>query len=58
MRQQLSKIRTHVERAASYGFGFSAVYRLREGITKTVAWFQAHRQSLREVTFAGRQAMV
>jgi GDP-L-fucose synthase len=33
-------------------FGFLAVYRLREGIAKTVAWFQAHRQSLREVTFS------
>ena len=33
-------------------FGFHAVHRLREGITKTVAWFQAHRHNLREVTFA------
>ena len=33
-------------------FGFHAAHRLREGITKTVAWFQAHRHNLREVTFA------
>ena len=33
-------------------FGFHAVHRLREGIAQTVAWFQAHRHSLREVTFA------
>lgn len=32
-------------------FGFHAAHRLSEGIAKTVAWFQAHRQSLREVTF-------
>jgi GDP-L-fucose synthase len=32
-------------------FGFHAVHRLREGISQTVAWFQAHRRSLREVTF-------
>jgi len=33
-------------------FGFHATHRLPEGIAKTVAWFQAHRHSLREVTFA------
>ena len=33
-------------------FGFHAAHRLREGIAQTVAWFQAHRHSLREVTFA------
>ena len=33
-------------------FGFHAAYRLRDGISQTVAWFQAHRHSLREVTFA------
>ena len=32
-------------------FGFHTTYRLREGIAKTVAWFQSHRHSLREVTF-------
>ena len=32
-------------------FGFHAAHRLREGLSKTVAWFQAHRHSLREVTF-------
>jgi GDP-L-fucose synthase len=31
-------------------FGFHAVQRLREGISQTVAWFQAHRHSLRELT--------
>jgi GDP-L-fucose synthase len=33
-------------------FGFHAAHRLRDGIARTVAWFQAHRHSLREVTFA------
>ena len=33
-------------------FGFHAVHHLREGLSKTVAWFQAHQHSLREVTFA------
>ncbi len=33
-------------------FGFHAAHRLREGISQTVAWFQAHRHSLREVAFA------
>ena len=33
-------------------FGFHAAHRLREGISLTVAWFQAHRHSLREVAFA------
>jgi hypothetical protein len=28
---------------------------LREGIAQTVAWFQAYRHSLREVTFACNQ---
>jgi GDP-L-fucose synthase len=31
-------------------FDFHAVQRLREGISQTVAWFQAHRHSLRELT--------
>jgi GDP-L-fucose synthase len=33
-------------------FSFHAAHRLREGSSLTVAWFQAHRHSLREVTFA------
>jgi GDP-L-fucose synthase len=33
-------------------FGFHAAHCLREGLSQTVAWFQAHRHSLREVTFA------
>jgi GDP-L-fucose synthase len=33
-------------------FGFHAAHRLRAGISLTVAWFQAHRHRLREVTFA------
>jgi len=33
-------------------FGFHAAHRLREGISQTVAWFQAHRHSLRAVTCA------
>ncbi len=33
-------------------FGFEAAHRLREGIAKTVAWFIAHRSSLREISFA------
>ena len=32
-------------------FGFVAAHRLREGIPKTVAWFLAHRDALREVKF-------
>src|SRR5713226_1596728 len=32
-------------------FGFQATHRLREGIAKTVAWFMAHREELREVPF-------
>jgi GDP-L-fucose synthase len=40
-----------VSRAKQF-FGFHAAHRLREGIAQTVAWFQAHRHSLREVTFA------
>jgi GDP-L-fucose synthase len=32
--------------------GFQAAHRLREGIPKTVAWFQAHRHDLREVSFS------
>lgn len=40
-----------VERARR-AFGFQAAHRLREGIPKTVAWFMAHRQDLREITFA------
>ncbi len=32
-------------------FGFEARHRLREGISKTVAWFMAHRHQLREVSF-------
>jgi GDP-L-fucose synthase len=31
-------------------FGFHAAQRLREGLSQTVAWFQAHRHSLRELT--------
>ena len=33
-------------------FGFQAKYRLREGIAKTVVWFEENRESLRQVTFA------
>lgn len=33
-------------------FGFHAHYCLREGIAQTVAWFQAHRGNIREVSFA------
>jgi len=33
-------------------FGFKAAYDLRAGIAKTVAWFGAHEDSLREVVFA------
>jgi len=40
-----------VSRAKQW-FGFRAAHHLREGISKTVAWFQAHRHSLREVIFA------
>jgi GDP-L-fucose synthase len=32
-------------------FGFQAAHHLRQGIPKTVAWFQAHRHSPREVAF-------
>ena len=32
-------------------FGFQAAHRLREGIPKTVAWFLANRQHLRQITF-------
>jgi len=32
-------------------FGFRAAHSFREGISKTVAWFMAHRKNLREVTF-------
>jgi GDP-L-fucose synthase len=35
-------------------FGFHAAHRLREGISQTVVWFQAHRHSLRELTFSPR----
>jgi GDP-L-fucose synthase len=31
-------------------FGFHAAQRLREGLSQTIAWFQAHRHSLRELT--------
>jgi GDP-L-fucose synthase len=31
-------------------FGFHAAHRLREGLSQTIAWFQAHRHSLRELT--------
>lgn len=37
---------------ASRSFGFRAAHRLKDGIPKTVAWFNAHRKDLREVTFA------
>src|SRR5438093_1410767 len=33
-------------------FGFHAAHRLRAGLSQTVAWFQAYRHSLREVTLA------
>lgn len=39
-----------VDRAAE-AFGFRAAHRLKEGIPKTVAWFESHRDALREVTF-------
>jgi GDP-L-fucose synthase len=32
-------------------FGFQARHSLREGMRKTVAWFQANRHALREVHF-------
>lgn len=32
-------------------FGFRAVHQLNAGIAKTVAWFMAHRQELREISF-------
>jgi len=32
-------------------FGFRAAHTFRDGIAKTVAWFIAHRDNLREVTF-------
>jgi GDP-L-fucose synthase len=32
-------------------FGFEARHRLREGVTKTVQWFQTNRQVIREVHF-------
>jgi GDP-L-fucose synthase len=34
-------------------FGFEAAHSLRDGMRKTVAWFVANRDNLREVTFAG-----
>jgi GDP-L-fucose synthase len=37
---------------AKYLFGFEAVHRLREGIQKTIAWFQEHRQDMRQVSFS------
>jgi GDP-L-fucose synthase len=33
-------------------FGFEAAHSLRDGIKKTVEWFAANRDNLREVTFA------
>ena len=33
-------------------FGFEAVHRLRDGIAKTVAWFLANRDSLRQVVYS------
>jgi len=33
-------------------FGFDAVHRLRDGIPKTVAWFMANRDSLRQVVYS------
>lgn len=33
-------------------FGFQAKYRLREGIAKTVVWFEENREILRQVTFS------
>ena len=32
-------------------FGFQARHRLRDGLKKTVQWFQANRQAIREVRF-------
>jgi len=32
-------------------FGFQARHNLREGLKKTIGWFQAHRDALREVHF-------
>jgi GDP-L-fucose synthase len=39
-----------VNRAKQF-FGFQARHSLREGLKKTIQWFHAHRNSLREVTF-------
>lgn len=39
-----------VERAAT-AFGFRAAHRLETGLPKTVAWFESHRNDLREVSF-------
>ncbi len=39
-----------VARAAQL-FGFQAEHRLKEGVPKTVAWFESHRHDLRERTF-------
>ena len=33
-------------------FGFEAVHRLRDGIPKTIAWFMANRESLRQVVYS------
>ena len=32
-------------------FGFQAAHRLREGLPKTVRWFQAHCHNLRKTSF-------
>jgi GDP-L-fucose synthase len=39
-----------VTRAKEF-FGFQPFHRLRDGIAKTVSWFQAHRHNLREIAF-------
>ena len=38
-------------RRAKEAFGFAATHTLRQGLPKTVAWFMAHRQEVREVSF-------
>ena len=32
-------------------FGFQATWKLREGISQTVAWYRAHQTVVREVAF-------
>jgi GDP-L-fucose synthase len=40
----------HVSRAKQL-FGFQAKHSLQDGLKKTIQWFHANRDSLREVTF-------